>query len=133
METTRTRRTVQGAAVRSALEAQERFVSAQQLHRELVDDGLKIGVATVYRQLNALVATDQADLIATAEGQLYRACEDPSAHHHHMVCTGCGMTVEIEPPDEKWFTSVAKAHGFTISSHTLEVFGLCAECNAKAK
>jgi Fur family ferric uptake transcriptional regulator len=39
--------------------------------------------------------------------------------------------VEIEPPDEDWLRKIAKAHGFTMSSHTVEVFGLCAECQRK--
>lgn len=130
MTITRTRRTAQGAAVRSALESMAGFISAQELHRRLANDGSKIGIATVYRQLNTLVENREADAIATPDGQLYRACENPRTHHHHMVCTSCGTTIEIEPPDEAWFTSVAHAHDFEIHSHTLEVFGVCAACRA---
>ncbi|KTR81905.1 Fur family transcriptional regulator [Leucobacter chromiiresistens] len=130
MTSTRTRRTAQGAAVRTALESMAGFISAQELHRRLSDDGSKIGIATVYRQLNALVENQEADAISTPEGQLYRACEDPQTHHHHMVCTSCGTTIEIEPPDEAWFTSVARTHGFDVHSHTLEVFGICSACRS---
>lgn len=130
MATAGIRRTVQGEAVRGALEASDGFVSALELHRRLGDDGMKIGIATVYRQLGALVSAEQADTIMTATGQLYRACADPAAHHHHLVCERCGTAIEIEPPDEAWFRSVADAHGFTLSHHTFEVFGVCAGCRA---
>lgn len=130
METTRTRRTAQGTAVRNALEKTDGFISAQQLHRRLVDDGVQVGIATVYRQLNSLVAAHRADTITTVDGQLYRACENLESHHHHMVCEACGRAVEIDPPDEAWFSSVADQHGFTVTSHIVEVFGFCAECAA---
>jgi Fur family ferric uptake transcriptional regulator len=45
-----------------------------------------------------------------------------------LVCTNCGKTIEIEPPDEQWVRRIAKRHGFTVSSHTVEVFGLCPDC-----
>ncbi|WP_336658644.1 Fur family transcriptional regulator [Leucobacter sp. USHLN153] len=131
MTTTRTRRTAQGTAVRAALDSMAGFISAQELHRRLSDEGLKIGIATVYRQLNSLVESRDADAISTPEGQLYRACTDPEAHHHHMVCTSCGTTIEIEPPDEAWFAAIAGAHRFEVHSHTLDVFGICADCRAE--
>ncbi|WP_449279062.1 Fur family transcriptional regulator [Leucobacter sp. GX24907] len=133
METTRTRRTAQGAAVRTALEKTEGFISAQQLHRRLIDDGMQVGIATVYRQLNSLVTAQEADTITTVDGQLYRACENLESHHHHMVCEVCGKAVEIAPPDEAWFASVAEQHGFTVTSHIVEVFGVCAECRAAGR
>lgn len=52
-------------------------------------------------------------------------------HHHHLVCRKCGNNVEIEPPDDKWMHSTAEKHGFTVESHTLEVFGLCSSCKSE--
>ena len=48
------RQTKQKDAIRAALADCEEFISAQDLHRRLEDEGSKIGLATVYRQLNAL-------------------------------------------------------------------------------
>jgi len=44
------------------------------------------------------------------------------------VCRKCGKTIEIDPPSESWLRKVADGHGFTVESHTLEVFGLCPDC-----
>lgn len=121
------RHTKQKDAVLQALRGCEDFVSAQDLHQLLLETGSHIGLATVYRQLNALAESGQADTLRLNDQQMFRICEDDT-HHHHLVCTNCGKTIEIEPPDEQWVRRIAKRHGFTVSSHTVEVFGLCPDC-----
>ena len=54
-------------------------------------------------------------------------------HHHHLVCTNCGKTVEIESPSESWLKGISDKYGFTIERHTLEVFGLCEDCRKADK
>ena len=125
---TRVRRhTVQRDAVSAALRDADGFISAQELHRQLVDRGSGVGLATVYRQLNSLAEDGEADTIAVASGQMFRACSH-QAHHHHLVCERCGAAIEIAAPDEEWFQRVASEHGFRVSHHTVEIFGLCSDC-----
>lgn len=121
------RQTKQKDAVLKTLHRCDDFISAQDLHRQLIDSGLSIGLATVYRQLNALADAGQADTIRLNGSQLFRMCQDDH-HHHHLVCEHCGRTIEIEPPDEQWLRKTAAEHGFTLHSHTVELFGLCPEC-----
>ncbi len=121
------RQTKQKDAIRDALRHCDEFISAQDLHRTLENNGVRIGLATVYRQLNALADSGQADTIRLDGQQLFRLCGD-DRHHHHLVCIRCGKTVEIEPPSEEWLRGIANSHGFTVESHTVEVFGLCSEC-----
>lgn len=121
------RRTEQKKAITDALNSADGFVSAQQLHRQLADAGTSVGLATVYRQLNALAASGHADRITNADGQAFRACRT-NGHHHHLVCEGCGRVAEIETPDEDWIHRSAAQHGFTVSRHVLEAFGQCSAC-----
>lgn len=125
------RNTWQREAVKAALDTQEAFVSAQQLHSVLRADGTGVGLATVYRALADLAAGGEADSLQSTEGEaLYRACT-PGQHHHHLICRNCGLTVEIEADTvERWAKQVASEHGFTHSEHVVDVFGLCAECTA---
>ena len=116
------RHTKQKDAVMAQLRGCDDFISAQELHRKLVDSGLRIGLATVYRQLNSLVDSGAADTVRMDGQQLF---------HHHLVCRKCGKTIEIDPPSESWVRKVADGHGFTVESHTLEVFGLCPDCQEK--
>ncbi|MGC3020365.1 Fur family transcriptional regulator [Brevibacterium sp. FAM 24630] len=125
------RSTAQKALIRAALESETRFVSAKQLHRRLEDEGASVGLATVYRQLNALGHSGEADTITVAETQLFRACTQ-TEHHHHLVCERCGTAVEIDPPSEDWMRTTAASNGFAITHHVFEIFGLCADCRAAA-
>lgn len=122
------RNTWQRDAVRSSLGAQPGFLSAQSLHSLLRENGSQIGLATVYRALNDLASDGEADSLQSPEGEsLYRACS--SAHHHHLICRICGLTIEIEADHvESWAHTVAKEHGFSQAEHVVDVFGYCPSC-----
>lgn len=128
MTSTKRRNTWQKDAVRHALGEAIGFVSAKQLHLVLKNHGSTIGLATVYRALTDLADAGDADSLQSKEGELlYRACT--TSHHHHLICRDCGKTVEIEANQlEKWADEVAEKHGFSRPSHTIEIFGNCAEC-----
>jgi Fur family ferric uptake transcriptional regulator len=128
------RSTRQRAAVAALLEETEDFVSAQQLHDRLRHRGDSVGLTTVYRTLQSLAETGMVDVVRTDEGEaVYRRCSS-GTHHHHLVCRGCGTAVEVEGPAvEAWAGKVAAEHGFIEVEHTLEIFGTCANCAAKAE
>ncbi|MGY1846055.1 MULTISPECIES: Fur family transcriptional regulator [unclassified Blastococcus] len=118
----------QRSAVLALLEELDGFRSAQDLHALLRERGDSVGLATVYRALQALVDDGQLDVLRSPDGEAaYRRCS-PS-HHHHLVCRSCGMTVEVaDPPVERWAARIAAEHGFADVQHDLEVFGTCADC-----
>ncbi len=127
------RQTRQRTAVKAALDGRDDFMSAQQLHDLLRHQGASVGLTTVYRSLQGLAEAGEVDLLVTDDGEtVYRRCSPE--HHHHLVCRSCGRTVEITGPAvESWADAVAREHGFTEISHTLEVFGLCADCDAAGR
>jgi Fur family ferric uptake transcriptional regulator len=106
----------------------DEFRSAQELHALLREAGEKVGLATVYRTLQAMAADGSIDMLRTTEGEaVYRACS--TGHHHHLVCRNCGKTVEVEGPAvERWANRISEEHGFSDVQHTLEIFGTCASC-----
>ena len=117
-------------AVFDTLSASMGFRSAQDIHAQLRSAGAKIGLTTVYRALQALSDVGDVDVLRTADGECaYRACRTGD-HHHHLVCRKCSRTVEvIGPAVERWAAAVASENGFTGITHTVEVFGTCAECS----
>lgn len=125
------RSTRQKRALAAVLEASDTFRSAQELHSELRARGENVGLTTVYNQLRSLADTGEVDVLRSADGEsLYRRCATDD-HHHHLVCRRCGRTVELEGPEvERWAAKVAERHGFVQVSHTVEVFGTCADCVA---
>ncbi len=104
--------------------------SAQQLHRMLRDRGAKVGLTTVYRTLQLLVDGGDADATRLPGGeQLFRLCS--RTHHHHLVCRGCGRTVEVSGPAvERWADRVAGEHGLVDVRKTLEILGTWEACHA---
>jgi Fur family ferric uptake transcriptional regulator len=115
--------------VRGALAASEGFRSAQDIYAALRADGTKIGLTTVYRALQGLSESGEIDMLRTDEGEsVYRACRT-GEHHHHLVCQVCGRTVEVAGPAvERWAEAVGAEHGFVDVTHTVEIFGTCADC-----
>jgi len=124
------RTTRQRSALLALLDELDGFRSAQDLHALLRERGDSVGLATVYRALQAMVDDGQLDVLRTSDGEAgYRRCS-PS-HHHHLVCRSCGRTVEVaDPPVERWASRMAAEHGFSEVQHQVEVFGICAECTA---
>lgn len=123
------RRTRQRAAVDEVLDETTDFVSAQELHAMLRSRGAGVGLATVYRTLQALADDGRVDVLRSDGGEIvYRRCLRDE-HHHHLVCRSCGATVEVAGPAvERWTKSVADKHGYVDVSHTLEIFGTCPRC-----
>ncbi|ROR91455.1 Fur family transcriptional regulator [Nocardioides aurantiacus] len=127
-ESTLGRPTRQRRAIMTALESGAEFRTAQEIHAQLDAAGAQVGLSTVYRTLQSLADAGEVDSLRTEAGESsYRRCSD--SHHHHLVCRSCGTAVEIEGPAvERWTRAVAEESRFRDVSHTLEIFGTCADC-----
>ncbi|WP_425308585.1 transcriptional repressor [Ammonicoccus fulvus] len=123
-----TRRTKQRAAISALLADVDDFRTAQQIHDLLREGGESVGLATVYRTLQAMAAAEEVDVIRHEGEQLFRRCHS-SEHHHHLVCRSCGHTIEITGPGvTEWAARLGQQHGFRDIDHELELFGLCDKC-----
>lgn len=122
------RATVQRTVVLEELRREPNDVTAQQLHDRLRRRGERIGLATVYRTLDALTGAGIVEPLNHFRDTLcYRLCRD--GHHHHLVCTECHAVVELRECElEEELARVAAEHGFVATAHHLEVAGVCAAC-----
>lgn len=114
-------------AIVDVLGDSEDFRSAQDIHELLRNTEQKVGLATVYRTLQAMSEAGEVDSLRAENGEVtYRRCSE--SHHHHLVCRVCGKAVEIRGPAvEKWAEKVAAEHGFRDVSHLVEIFGTCSD------
>ena len=89
---------------------------------------LGIGRATVFRTLEVLEDLGAVERLDLPSGEhAYVGCEP--AHHHHLVCSRCGRTDEIEDAGLRTVVGdVARRTGYRIDEHRLELFGLCPAC-----
>ncbi|MDX6204946.1 MAG: Fur family transcriptional regulator, ferric uptake regulator [Frankiales bacterium] len=113
-------------AVLEALQGESGFLAAQDIHARLRGQGSPVGLTSVYRAAQALRDSGEIDEARLPSGELgYRLC-DTTKHHHHLICTVCGATVEIEAASvERWIASVATQHGYAPTAHTIEILGTC--------
>lgn len=117
------------------LQSVDRFLSSQEIHKQLKSQGESLGLATVYRQLEVLLEEGQVDSIVSPKGEkLFRHCGVDEDHHHHIICRKCGATMQIEISEvEVMAEMAAKKYKFTDVSHSLEIFGLCEKCSRIAE
>lgn len=122
------RNTRQRSEIRQAVEELATFATAQDIHDRMRHRGSGVGLATVYRTLQAMASAGELDAIRTPDGQVaYRICSP--GHHHHLICRGCGRTVEVSIPSlEQQVRAMAAEQGFAQVDHELEFFGTCAAC-----
>jgi Fur family ferric uptake transcriptional regulator len=86
-----------------------------------------VGLTTVYRTLTALAEAGLLDTFDRDGEQAFRMCG--ISHHHHLVCERCDRVEEIGADEvERWVAGVARRHGFEVTGHRADVFGVCAAC-----
>lgn len=127
-----TRSTRQRSSIYAALDEVRSFLSAQEIHALLRQRDARVGLTTVYRNLQAMANRGELDVVRRGDGEsLFRKCGTDD-HHHHLVCRDCGFSVEIENDDvERWTQRAARRHRFSEVSHDLEIFGLCEKCSGR--
>ena len=101
---------------------------------ELVDDArrgrMDIGRATIFRTLDLFASLDLVERVDLPAGKhAYVACEP--AHHHHAICTHCGRSLDVSDHGlGEVLGEIGRRSGFRTTAHRLEIFGLCAACQA---
>ena len=109
------------------LEALSGAMSAQDIYIELRNRNQSIGLATVYRSLEALKLEGVVQVRTLASGEsLYSSVQQDK---HHLTCLQCGKSSPInECPVHELEIQLHQFHNFKIFYHTLEFFGLCNQC-----
>jgi Fur family ferric uptake transcriptional regulator len=102
---------------------------------ELVDEARTLhpglGRATVFRALDLFASLNLVERVDLPAGDhAYVACEQ--AHHHHAICTRCGRSLDVDDSGlAAVLADIGRRSGFRVSAHRLELFGLCAACQAE--
>ncbi len=112
------------------LDTQTCCASAAGLHETLRAQGRNVGLASVYRVLDSLLAAGLVQRVDVGDGiARYEPVRTSAEHHHHLVCTGCG-TVEAftDPGLERAIHRVEETSGYAVDKHDVVLHGACANC-----
>jgi Fur family ferric uptake transcriptional regulator len=109
------------------LKSLNRAISAQDIYVELRNRSQTLGLATVYRSLEALKLEGVVQVRPLANGEaLYSLIQED---RHHLTCLQCGTSVPINGcPVHELESQLHQSYQFKIFYHTLEFFGLCTQC-----
>lgn len=89
-----------------------------------------INRSSIYRTLELFEHIGIITLINIGWKKRYELAEPFRPHHHHIICTECGKTIAIHPPElERLIETVSKQHAFTITTHHFELTGICKDCS----
>lgn len=108
---------------------QAHHLTAEQVYKILLKDNEEIGLATVYRVLTQF---ETADLVTRHhfEGGNSVFELNKGVHHDHIVCVKCGKVDEFnDQVIEQRQEEVAENLGYTLTDHSLYLYGLCQNCH----
>ena len=108
--------------------AEIRHHSAEDIYKALLKQGEEIGLATVYRVLTQF---EGAGLVTRHHFEGGQAIFELNygEHHDHLVCVCCGKVVEfVDEVIEQHQDKIAKDNDFTITEHSLIIYGHCKTC-----
>jgi Fur family ferric uptake transcriptional regulator len=89
-----------------------------------------VGRATVFRTLKLLVEMEVLCRVLMDDGTL-RYRWSPPGHHHHLVCTSCGVVEDFTDCDvSDLIADLVERTGYRVQGHWLELYGRCATCAA---
>ncbi len=104
--------------------------SVEDIHRTVRKQAPSVGYTTVYRAMKLLTDCGLAREIDLADGitryeRLYN-----HKHHDHLICTGCGDSIEFFNADIEKVQDAASAKlGFRVLDHKFQIYGLCKNCS----
>ena len=102
-----------------------RHLTAEDVYKVLLQEGMDIGLATIYRVLTQF---EQAGILIRHHFESGKAVFElnEGKHHDHLVCLECGRVEEFYDAEiEKRQMKVAKDHGFSIHEHSLQIYADC--------
>jgi Fur family ferric uptake transcriptional regulator len=120
-------------AVIEYLGRQDCAASAQEIHRALRAEGRAIGVASVYRSLEALHSLHLVQRFDAGHGEgRYEAVAPSGEHHHHVVCDDCERILPFEDDElERAIHELAERVPYAIEGHDVVLHGRCPDCQTR--
>jgi Fur family ferric uptake transcriptional regulator len=102
-----------------------RHLSAEDVYKALLAEGIDVGLATVYRVLTQF---EQAGLLARQHFETGKAVFElaQGGHHDHLLCLQCGRVEEFYDAEiEARQHEVAAQRGFALQEHALSLYAVC--------
>ena len=105
-------------------------LSAENLQVVLLEQNIKISLATLYRTLKFLYTNGLLRELDFGEDHKHYELNISNKHHHHLICNKCNATIEFN--DENLIDFAKKVateqDNFHVSDYQFKIFGICMDC-----
>jgi Fe2+ or Zn2+ uptake regulation protein len=123
--------TPQRQAIFRILHGAESHPTAESVYAAASADMPTISLRTVYQTLNDLAAMGEVQQLDLGTGS---SRFDPNLDvHHHLVCEGCGIVVDVYADASGVRISPKQRHGFEIAATEVVFRGTCPDCRSTTK
>jgi len=107
----------------------EGHMTTEEILREARRIDPSIGQATVFRTIRLIADAGLAREACMEDGARTFEHLANHAHHDHLVCVRCGKVIEFYIPEiEQQQSLIFLYYGFLPKGHTMQLFGLCPQC-----
>lgn len=113
-----------------------KHLTPEDIRKKLADDGMELGLATIYRVLTqfeeyGILIRHNFEFgknkIAKSVFELNKG-----SHHDHLVCINCGKVAEFYDEEiEKKQLEIADKNGFHLEYHNMCLYAICSDCKTK--
>jgi Fe2+ or Zn2+ uptake regulation protein len=119
-------------AILTILNAELVYLSPEDIWEKMKLSFSRIGLPTVYRNLEELASGGIITKIIHPNRRLYYYFCSNGDHHHHFICLSCNSVQELDYcPESEIAQKVRRQLKGRVVSHLLQVSGLCSECNGR--
>ncbi len=108
--------------------------SLEDIYQKVSQKVPSIGQTTVYRTIKLLCEVGLAEELQIGDGFARYEPVTTKQHHDHLICKGCGKTIEFSSPEiEKLQNELASEYKFNLIDHHHILIGMCEDCEKKPK
>jgi len=126
------RLTPQRSLVLETFLGNEGHLTTEEIYNLVKKEDATVGYTTVYRTLKLLSQSGIAREVDFGDGFQRYEHEFGHDHHDHLICERCKKSVEVLDPEiEILQEKLARKHGFKVSTHRMDIFGICSDCKDK--
>jgi len=115
-------------------ENSDKHLNAVEIQKAALQQGNRIGIATVYRTLDLLEKLGFVSKINLDDSYIrYQFVDTKEEHeHHHLICERCGKVIDMQDDLlDSLEKQVHDKYGFNVTNHKVRIYGVCKECLSK--